>query len=100
MLIKHDIRRVDIIMHKAKRLEGIKHLHSLGLVHNDINPSNIMLDEHGIPVIIASKASRSFFSKTRSFAGSCHTSVCPTPLFSNDSPVFYLFHEEDRLQEC
>ena len=23
---------------------GIKHLHSLGLVHNDINPSNIMLD--------------------------------------------------------
>lgn len=24
--------------------DGIKHLHSLGLVHNDINPSNIMLD--------------------------------------------------------
>lgn len=23
---------------------GIKHLHALGLVHNDINPSNIMLD--------------------------------------------------------
>lgn len=23
---------------------GIKHLHSLGLIHNDINPSNIMLD--------------------------------------------------------
>ncbi|KAK4182439.1 hypothetical protein QBC35DRAFT_509984 [Podospora australis] len=23
---------------------GIQHLHALGLVHNDINPSNIMLD--------------------------------------------------------
>lgn len=23
---------------------GIKHLHALGFVHNDINPSNIMLD--------------------------------------------------------
>lgn len=32
--------------------EGIKHLHPLGLVHNDINPSNTMLDEHGIPMII------------------------------------------------
>lgn len=31
---------------------GIKHLHSLGLVHNDINPSNIMLDRHDMPVII------------------------------------------------
>ncbi|KAJ5193582.1 hypothetical protein N7449_009724 [Penicillium cf. viridicatum] len=33
-------------------LEGIKHLHSLGLVHNDINPSNVVLDKHGIPIII------------------------------------------------
>ncbi|KAJ6127724.1 hypothetical protein N7471_008941 [Penicillium samsonianum] len=33
-------------------LEGIEHLHSLGLVHNDINPSNIMFDEHGVSVNI------------------------------------------------
>ena len=32
--------------------EGIRHLHSLGLVHNDINPANIMFEENGIPVII------------------------------------------------
>ena len=31
---------------------GLKHLHSLGLVHNDINPSNIMLDEDDEAVII------------------------------------------------
>lgn len=24
---------------------GIRHLHSLGLIHNDINPSNVMIDE-------------------------------------------------------
>ncbi|CAK7269263.1 hypothetical protein SEPCBS119000_003480 [Sporothrix epigloea] len=31
---------------------GIRHLHSLGLVHNDIHPSNIMLDEADHAVII------------------------------------------------
>lgn len=33
-------------------LEGIRHIHSLGLVHNDINPANIMFDQDGTPVII------------------------------------------------
>lgn len=33
-------------------LAGIRHLHSLGLVHNDITPSNIMFEENGVPVII------------------------------------------------
>ncbi|KAG6126270.1 hypothetical protein E4U12_006682 [Claviceps purpurea] len=31
---------------------GIRHLHSLGIVHNDISPYNIMLDEMDRPVII------------------------------------------------
>lgn len=31
---------------------GIRHLHSLGLVHNDINPANIMFDDSDRPVII------------------------------------------------
>ncbi|KAJ5159178.1 uncharacterized protein N7500_008829 [Penicillium coprophilum] len=30
---------------------GLRHLHSLGLVHNDINPSNIMLDGDGLVII-------------------------------------------------
>jgi serine/threonine protein kinase len=33
-------------------LDGIQHLHSLGLVHNDITPSNIMLDDDGTLVLI------------------------------------------------
>ena len=33
-------------------LAGIKHLHSLGLVHNDITPSNIMYDEDGAVVLV------------------------------------------------
>jgi serine/threonine protein kinase len=33
-------------------LAAIKHLHSLGLVHNDINPANIMLDEDGTLILI------------------------------------------------
>ena len=33
--------------------KGLQFLHgTLGLVHNDINPSNIMLDDKGHPVII------------------------------------------------
>ncbi|KAF5128405.1 Serine/threonine-protein kinase/endoribonuclease IRE1 [Metarhizium anisopliae] len=31
---------------------GIRHLHSLGYVHNDINPMNIMISGEGVPVII------------------------------------------------
>lgn len=31
---------------------GVQHLHKLGLVHNDINPSNIMIDAENVPRII------------------------------------------------
>lgn len=32
--------------------EGIRHLHSLGYVHNDLTPSDIMITEDDIPVIM------------------------------------------------
>ncbi|KAL9129213.1 MAG: hypothetical protein Q9217_002282 [Psora testacea] len=32
--------------------DGLDHLHSLGLNHNDINPRNIMLNKQDVPVII------------------------------------------------
>lgn len=31
---------------------GIRHLHLLGLVHNDINPAKIMFEGDGAPIII------------------------------------------------
>lgn len=31
---------------------GVQHLHSLGIAHNDINPSNVMLDEGDCAVIV------------------------------------------------
>lgn len=44
------------IMDRERLLKGVKsgitHLHSLGFVHNDLNPSNIMLLEDETPVVI------------------------------------------------
>lgn len=31
---------------------AVKHLHSLGLAHNDIDPRNIMVDATGMPILI------------------------------------------------
>ncbi|KAJ7244645.1 hypothetical protein B0H12DRAFT_805568 [Mycena haematopus] len=31
---------------------GLEHLHSLGYAHNDLNPTNVVLDKHALPVII------------------------------------------------
>lgn len=32
--------------------EGIQHLHALGIIHNDLNPANVMITEDDTPVII------------------------------------------------
>lgn len=32
--------------------QGIRHLHSLGLIHNDINPANAMRDDTQTPKLI------------------------------------------------
>ncbi|KAL2135787.1 hypothetical protein VTI74DRAFT_6992 [Chaetomium olivicolor] len=42
----------DMIIALGGLLDGIQHLHSLGIVHNDVNPSNIMFDENGRLVLI------------------------------------------------
>ncbi|KAK7428193.1 hypothetical protein QQZ08_005259 [Neonectria magnoliae] len=39
---------------------GVKHLHSLGLAHNDINPENVMLDDQDRPVIIDMASCKQF----------------------------------------
>jgi serine/threonine protein kinase len=38
--------------------KGIEHLHALGLVHNDLTPVNVMLDERGMAIIIDFRSCR------------------------------------------
>ncbi|KAJ5364404.1 uncharacterized protein N7496_010117 [Penicillium cataractarum] len=47
-------------------LAAIKHLHSLGFVHNDINPANFMLDEEGMLILIDFDSCRNFGESLRS----------------------------------
>ncbi|KAL6721007.1 hypothetical protein ACLMJK_000107 [Lecanora helva] len=50
------MRDLDRPLNVLEFMEGVKngldHLHSLGLNHNDVNPRNIMLDKQDVPVII------------------------------------------------
>ena len=39
---------------------GLRHLHSLGLAHNDLNPTNIALDEEDNPIILDFGSCRRF----------------------------------------
>lgn len=43
---------LDLDRFERQCRDGIDHIHSLGLAHNDLNPSNIALDSHDNPVII------------------------------------------------
>lgn len=60
-------------------LAAIKHLHSLGLVHNDINPANIMLDEEGKLILIDFDSCRYLGESLRS------TGTKTTPFWHNPS---------------
>ncbi|KAG5982816.1 hypothetical protein E4U55_001310 [Claviceps digitariae] len=65
--------------------DGIRHLHSLGIVHNDINPANIMVDEKDRPVIIDFDCCQQAGEKLRS-AGTWGWSIeeAEYALFEND----------------
>ncbi|EED11921.1 conserved hypothetical protein [Talaromyces stipitatus ATCC 10500] len=45
-------RTLDIDFYIQSIESGIRHLHRLGLIHNDINPRNIMISEDDRPIII------------------------------------------------
>jgi len=57
----------DIILNGIKC--GIQHLHYLGVIHNDVNPSNIMLKSDDTPVIIDFDSSQREGEKLGSKAG-------------------------------
>ncbi|KAK4115649.1 kinase-like protein [Canariomyces notabilis] len=50
------IQRVGPLVDKAPFMDAledaVRHLHSLGLAHNDINLSNIMVNDAGMPVLV------------------------------------------------
>ncbi|KIK11613.1 hypothetical protein PISMIDRAFT_478895 [Pisolithus microcarpus 441] len=55
MLIDHnegklDAERITEIIQGVRA--GLEHLHSLGYAHNDVTPTNIMIDDDGHPVLI------------------------------------------------
>jgi serine/threonine protein kinase len=54
-------------------VSGVKFIHSLNLVHNDLNPRNIMLDELNNPVIVdfdsCKRSSRDIDSREEVFHG-------------------------------
>ncbi|KAL2828623.1 kinase-like protein [Aspergillus pseudoustus] len=52
LLSPRELVREHIISGLEGIMAAIKHLHSLGLVHNDINPANVMIDDDGTLVLI------------------------------------------------
>jgi serine/threonine-protein kinase len=44
-----DLRQAAALMEKIAR--GVQHLHSKGILHRDLKPGNIMLDEQGEPLV-------------------------------------------------
>lgn len=51
-------KREKVACHLPGIEDGIRHLHSLGLIHNDINPSNIMLNNNNEAIITDFDSSR------------------------------------------
>lgn len=47
-----DASDLDLDRFERQYRDAIDHIHSLGLAHNNLNPSNIALDRHDNPVII------------------------------------------------
>jgi serine/threonine protein kinase len=71
-------------------LAGIHHLHSLGIVHNDITPSNIMFEDDGTPVIIDFDSCQEIgesLNQTKTTHG-WHDSEVQTALEKNDLDAF------------
>lgn len=99
-------------------LDAIKHLHSLGLVHNDLNPSNIMFDELDVPVVIdfgsCRRIGESLVTSGAGQTDAWHDPTNDVVLEKNDLDAFeelkswwvgsvddaWLFPEEQPLERC
>ncbi|KAH8707151.1 serine/threonine-protein kinase-like protein [Phaeosphaeriaceae sp. PMI808] len=50
--LENGMRDLDVKECMSKITSAVRHLHTLGLAHNDLTPMNIMVDKHDKPVII------------------------------------------------
>ncbi|KAF2106474.1 serine/threonine-protein kinase-like protein, partial [Lophiotrema nucula] len=50
--LENGVRGFHIERCRSEITSAVSHLHSLGLAHNDLTPTNIMIDEHDTSVII------------------------------------------------
>lgn len=48
----HDAPRFDLSVFESQLRDAVRHIHELGLAHNDLNPSNIALNERDEPILI------------------------------------------------
>jgi serine/threonine protein kinase len=64
---EHQHDSLDQEMFLAALDSAVKHLHSLGLAHNDINPGNIMINGSHMPVLIDFGSCQPFGKKLQTF---------------------------------
>lgn len=61
--LKNEVGSVDQEAFMKALSSAIYHLHSLGWAHNDLNPSNILVNEEGMPVLIDFGSAREIGAK-------------------------------------
>ncbi|KAL6866463.1 hypothetical protein ACO1O0_002574 [Amphichorda felina] len=61
--LKNKVGSVDGVPFIQAVKSAICHLHSLGWAHNDLNPSNILVDEDGMPILIDFGSAREIGAK-------------------------------------
>lgn len=77
---------------------GVRHLHKLGFIHNDLNPSNIMMDGD-TPVIIDLNSCEQEGAKLGLKAGIVGWSACDTEVAERKNDIDALPKIQSYLEE-
>ncbi|KFH44832.1 cell division protein kinase-like protein [Hapsidospora chrysogenum ATCC 11550] len=71
----HSIQNKELFMELLE--SAVHHLHSLGLAHNDLNPTNVLLAEDGRPILIDFGSARRIGDKLSTSRGTKGWISCP-----------------------